>query len=400
MRRIGLMGGSFNPIHLAHVRLAREALASGRVDEVIFLPTGNPPHKGLELADKLARYDMVCLAIAGQQNLSVSRAEIDREGVIYTVDTLRALRQSMPDVQFFYLIGTDTLLQLGTWRQIDTVITLCGFLVYMRPGEDELLAKSCAAQWQARGASIEWMQAKPWDVSSTEIRRRLREGLPVEGLLAPNVEQYIREHALYGARAEESSAGTDGMKREKMLYRLKKDLDAQRYQHTLGVEETARQMALVFGEDAQKAALAGLLHDCAKCLTLSQMVKAAKEVPLDPVMKESKALMHAVAGMCVAKNVYGVDDAQVLSAIRWHTTGHAGMTNLEKIIYLADMIEPNRKPYPGLEQIRALCWKNLDEAMHTALRMSLEHVVQQGKTLHPDTLAALLDYEHEDNIQQ
>ena len=183
------------------------------------------------------------------------------------------------------------------------------------------------------------------------------------------------------------------MKREKMLYKLKKTLDSQRYQHTLGVEETAREMAVRFGADEEKAALAGLLHDCAKCLPLSQMVKAAKDAEIDPVMKESKALMHSVAGMCMARSVYGVEDEEVLSAIRWHTTGHAGMTTLEKIIYLADMIEPNRKPYPGLERLRALCAQDLDGAMHAALSSSLAHVQEQGKTLHPDTLAALRDYE-------
>lgn len=183
------------------------------------------------------------------------------------------------------------------------------------------------------------------------------------------------------------------MKREKMEYRLKKELDHQRYEHTLGVEKTAREMARAFGEDEEKAALAGLLHDCAKCMPLAQMIKAAKREDIDPVMKESKALMHALAGCCTARDVYGVQDEDVLSAIRWHTTGHAQMTRLEKIIYLADMIEPNRKPYPGLEALRALCFTNLDEAMHTALRMSLEHVQEQGKTLHPDTLAALKDYE-------
>lgn len=99
----------------------------------------------------------------------------------------------------------------------------------------------------------------------------------------------------------------------------------------------------VSGEDEEKAALAGLLHDCAKCLPLSQMVKAAKGEKLDSMMKESKALMHSVAGMHIAEAVYGVTDPQVLSAIRWHTTGHANMTKLEKIIYLADMIEPNRQ---------------------------------------------------------
>ncbi|MBQ6857949.1 MAG: bis(5'-nucleosyl)-tetraphosphatase (symmetrical) YqeK [Clostridia bacterium] len=183
------------------------------------------------------------------------------------------------------------------------------------------------------------------------------------------------------------------MKRDKMEYKLKKALDHQRFEHTLGVEATAKAMARMFGEDEEKAALAGLLHDCAKCLPLSQMVKAAKHEDIDPVMKESKALMHAVAGRCLARDVYGVEDEAVLRAIRWHTTGHADMTGLEKIIYLADMIEPNRKPFPGLDMLRELCMKDLDEAMHAALLMSLEHVKEQGKTLHPDTLAALTYYE-------
>lgn len=140
--------------------------------------------------------------------------------------------------------------------------------------------------------------------------------------------------------------GKDAMKREKILYRLKKELDALRYEHTLGVEATARVMARQFGVNEERAGLAALLHDCAKCMPLSQMVKTAKGESLDDMMLESKALMHAVAGMCLAKSVYGVEDEAVLSAIRWHTTGRAGMTDLEKIVYLADMIEPNRKPYP------------------------------------------------------
>jgi len=183
------------------------------------------------------------------------------------------------------------------------------------------------------------------------------------------------------------------MKREKMEYKLKKALDHQRFEHTLGVEKTAREMARAFGEDEERAALAGLLHDCAKCMPLSQMIKAAKHEKIDDVMKESKALMHAVAGQCVAREIYHVEDEAVLDAIRWHTTGRAEMTALDKIIYLADMIEPNRKPYPGLETLRELCMKDLDEAMHTALQMSLRHVQEQGKTLHPDTMAALAAYE-------
>ena len=334
---------------------------------------------------------MVQLAIEGEANMEVSREEIDREGVIYTVDTLRRLREATPDARFVYLIGLDTLKVLHTWKNAETVVTLCDFLVMLRGGEpdDEAEANTLIESWREKGAHIELLDAPEVDISSTDVRDRVRIGLPIDGLVPPKVREYIETHQLYCA----SRRGSD-MKREKMEYRLKKTLDSQRFIHTLGVEQTARRMAVIFGEDEEKAALAGLLHDCAKCMPLSQMLKAAKDIPVDPVMKESKALMHALAGRCVAETVYGVKDEDVLNAIRWHTTGHGNMTRLEKIIYLADMIEPNRKPYPGLDHLRKLCMLDLDQAMHEALRMSLEHVQEQGKTLHPDTLAALESYEH------
>jgi len=392
MRRIGLMGGSFNPIHLAHAALARSALCGGYVDEVWVLPTGNPPHKREGLADKESRYDMACLAVDGEANICVSRAEIDREGTIYSVDTLTLLRSQNPDCELYFIIGEDTLFQLHTWRRIEDVITLCTFLVCQRPGEDDSAAGSMADGWRARGAKIVFMRAPEMNISSTMVREALMQGRSVTDMLPLAVEQYIRVNALYNAKPDD---GMDAMKREKMLYKLKKSLDRQRFEHTLGVEETAREMAKCFGEDEDKAALAGLLHDCAKCMTLTQMVKAAKGEAIDPLMKESKALMHSLAGMCVARDVYNVADEDVLSAIRWHTTGHADMSALEKIIYLADMIEPNRKPYPGLEALRRLCFEDLDGAMLAALRGSLAHVQEQGKTLHPDTLAALASYEHD-----
>ena len=149
------------------------------------------------------------------------------------------------------------------------------------------------------------------------------------------------------------------MKYEKMEYKLKKALDKERYIHTKGVEKTARKMAEIFGEDVEKAALAGLLHDCAKCLSLDKMLKAVRDYPIDELMSKNKSLLHSAAGRCLAESVYGVTDPDVLEAIRWHTTGHAGMTRLEKIIYLADIIEPSRKPFPGIEKLRKLCLSTL-----------------------------------------
>ena len=391
MERVGLLGGSFNPIHYGHLHLARAALDSGYVDRVLFLPSGNPPHKHDGLADKQFRYEMVELALTDETGMEVSREEIDRPGVIYTVDTLRRLHAQMPQSELIYLIGADTLRLLDTWRRIDEVIGVCGFLVMLRPGEDDAEAARYAQVWRSRGARIDFLAAGKMEISSTQIRAAAASGEPLTDEVPLLVEGYIRSHGLYGSDQGDGHS----MKRDKMLYKLRKTLDAQRFEHTLGVEETARKMAIMFGVSEEKASLAGLLHDCAKCMTLSQMVKAARHLPLDPVMKESKALMHSVAGMCIAQTVYGVTDPEVLGAIRWHTTGRAGMTRLEKIIYLADMIEPHRKPYPGLEELREACLTDLDEALLMALRMSLDHVRQQGKTLHPDTMAALAYYELE-----
>ena len=391
MERVGLLGGSFNPIHYGHLHLARAALDSGYVDRVLFLPSGNPPHKHDGLADKQFRYEMVELALTDETGMEVSREEIDRPGVIYTVDTLRRLHAQMPQSELIYLIGADTLRLLDTWRRIDEVIGVCGFLVMLRPGEDDAEAARYAQVWRSRGARIDFLAAGKMEISSTQIRAAAASGEPLTDEVPLLVEGYIRSHGLYGSDQGDGQS----MKRDKMIYKLRKTLDAQRFEHTLGVEETARRMACMFGVSEEKASLAGLLHDCAKCMALSQMVKAARQLPLDPVMKESKALMHSVAGMCIAQTVYGVTDPEVLGAIRWHTTGRAGMTSLEKIIYLADMIEPHRKTYPGLEELREACLTDLNEALRMALRMSLEHVRQQGKTLHPDTMAALAYYELE-----
>jgi len=199
MTRIGLMGGSFNPIHVGHVNMARAALAGGYVDRVIFLPSGNPPHKKAGLADKLDRYAMTCLAVEGEAGMSVSREEIDREGVIYTVDTLSSLKEKMPDAGFEYLIGADTVHQLGTWRRVEEVIRLCGFLVMMRPGEDEEKTLRAMEEWNRLGARLTLMRGRLEDVSSSEIRERLRAGARVDHLLPAAVLSYIREHQLYSA---------------------------------------------------------------------------------------------------------------------------------------------------------------------------------------------------------
>ena len=204
MERIGLMGGSFNPIHIGHVNMARAALAGGYVDRVLFLPSGNPPHKKAGLEDKEDRYAMTCLAVEGEARMEVSREEIDREGVIYTVDTLTILREKMPGCRFHYLIGADTLCVLHTWRRAEDVIKLCAFLVVMRPGEDEAQVMAAAERWRAAGADISFLPARMMDISSTEIRTRLEAGQGLCGLVPAQVEEYIRQNGLYQTHGDKA----------------------------------------------------------------------------------------------------------------------------------------------------------------------------------------------------
>lgn len=200
MPEIGLMGGSFNPIHCGHVALARAALESGRVERVLFLPTGNPPHKKEGLADKFDRLRMVELAVEHEAGMAVCREEIDRDGVIYTVDTLAALKRKMPDCTLTYLIGADTLRALGTWRRVETVIERCKFLVMMREGETREEVIRLAGLWTQRGAQIDFLDARKMDISSTQIREQIQKRLPFERLVPQAVADYIHEHGLYGAK--------------------------------------------------------------------------------------------------------------------------------------------------------------------------------------------------------
>lgn len=197
MRHIGLMGGSFNPIHLGHLNIGRAALESGVVEKVLFLPSGNPPHKRAGLEDKQHRLAMARLAVDGEESMEICTEEIDREGVIYTVDTLTILHEKMPDCRFYYLIGADTLCVLHTWRRAEDVIRLCAFLVVMRPGEDEAQVMAAARRWREMGAEISFLPACMMDISSTQIRERMASGLSLDDLVPAQVEAYIRENDLY-----------------------------------------------------------------------------------------------------------------------------------------------------------------------------------------------------------
>ena len=163
---------------------------------------------------------------------------------------------------------------------------------------------------------------------------------------------------------------------EEIQEELKKVLKRKRYSHIIGVRYTAQAMAMCFGEDVEKAGYAGVLHDCAKYLSDEEMLLECKKhhIVCSDTEKLRPSLLHAKLGVCYAKELYGVEDEQILSAIRWHTTGKPGMNNFEKIIFIADYIEPGRKMIPGMEEIRRAAFCNLDEAMFLILENTLSYL--------------------------
>ena len=168
---------------------------------------------------------------------------------------------------------------------------------------------------------------------------------------------------------------------------MKEELSDDRFEHTIGVMYTAESLAMRYGVDMTKAAVAGLLHDCAKCIPNAQKIKMCKKHDIEITEMEEKnpSLLHAKLGAYMAESAYGVEDPEILSAIKWHTTGKPDMSMLDIIIYMADYIEPNRDKAPNLKQIRKLCFENIEEALYQVLEGTLEYLSDRPDMIDPMT---------------
>ncbi|NBH12839.1 HD domain-containing protein [Lachnospiraceae bacterium] len=178
------------------------------------------------------------------------------------------------------------------------------------------------------------------------------------------------------------------MKRLEIEKKLKKELDKERYTHTLGVMYTAAALAMAHHADVEQAMYAGLLHDCAKCISNKKKLKLCKKyhITISASEKRCPFLLHAKLGAHFAKKIYGINDTEVLHAIQAHTTGEPHMNTLDKIIYIADYIEPNRKKAPNLNKIRSMAFVDLDKAMLNILADTLEYLREKGGELDPLTM--------------
>ena len=402
--RIGIYGGSFDPVHDGHIAMIDSALKSGFIDLVIVVPSVRNNFK--LYANKLPppyRFYMMKETIEGLgiKDCFVSDIEFGIEGVSYTSVVLKALtsddyirdflaangvkkKKAEEHHEFFWIMGSDTLGTFETWYNPGEILNYATLLAAVRPGDTTDVEKAADSIRKNLGGKVEIFRLKGVDCSSS--------GITSSGdfsMVPEPAREFIKRHALYTENTKLEGVSEEA---KKQFYEcsvwMYKYLGGKRLLHTLNVGYLSAHLADVFGCDKDKALIAGALHDCAKELPLERQLELAKIYSGD--LFTEKKLLHSPAGAVFARDEFGIEDKEILDAICYHTTGRGDMTLLEKIVYLADKIEPSRN-YTDLTPIRSAAEKDLESAVRMTAAAVRDKFVSQGRDIHPMTLLMMRD---------
>lgn len=384
-QKIALFGGTFDPIHNGHIRLAAEFARRLKLDRVILMPTYVPPHKVKpEMAPASDRLEMCRLAVRGNPLFIVSDLEISRGGASFTADTLEALCGQYPDARWYLITGADMFLTMGTWWRFDDIAATAVLCAALRDGVSMEELENYAARLEAEGAVCALENIPLTPLSSTDVRGKLRRHESVEGLIPPAVAAYIARRGLY-TTAEAAPLDRD----EQFIEIIRGRLTPARFRHSLAVAEEAERLARKYGADPAKARTAGILHDILKDAGEDAQLQIFQDfaILLDNVERQAPKLWHARAGAVFIEKVLGVEDGDIVTAVRYHTTGRAGMSLLEKVLFIADFTSADRD-YKDVDVMRRLADEDLSAAMRYALSYTIRDLVKKQAAIHPDTLAA------------
>ena len=378
--KIAIYGGTFNPPHRGHVESLQAVYEQAKPDRVLVIPASIPPHKELAAGspDAEERLELTRLAFKELPYAEVTDMELTRTGKSYTSDTVAELLRKYPDAELMLAMGTDMFLSFETWHEYRYLIDNVTMLVFARrEGEDEKIFKYGEYLESKYGAKINYIMHDPLPISSSEIRRLLPRRLGRE-LLPGAVFARIVKNGDYAAKPD-----FPWLREQSYAY-----LSPKRIPHVQGCEWEAVRLAKRWGESEEDAAEAGILHDITKKLVLSEQLILSEKYGIinDTYETANVKLLHAKTGAALARDLFNISD-RVYSAIRWHTTGKPDMTLLEKIIYMADYIEPNRD-FQGVDKLRKLAYEDLDAAMVLGLKMSLEDIRSYGAEPYEVTVSA------------
>ena len=384
MERIGIFGGSFDPVHIGHVQSARQAAKMLRLDKLLMIPAGSPPHKNGCHVGGEHRLNMLRIALDGDPVVDACDLEIIRGGISYTYETVEAVGATYPNAEIFLLMGSDMFLSLQNWKYPERILSMATLAVFCRGHKDEQEKIAERKQeLEAQGHKVAIVPNEVVNISSTQMRRLLAFRCADEFLPA-GVGDYIRENGLYNVNANWKNLPMEEL--EKVVISL---LNPNRVNHVLGCRDTAAKLARIWGVDETDAARAGMLHDVTKAIDgplQLTLCRAYGKVLSDFSQRYPKTL-HALTGSLVAERIFG-ENEKVVAAIASHTTGKGNMTMLEKIIYVADYMEPNRD-FPGVDKLRHYAETDMDAALKLGLEMTLEHLKRQGAEVSPESKEAL-----------
>ena len=386
--RIGVFGGTFNPPHLGHMAAAVSAIDTLHLDRLLLIPDRTPPHKALpehpvSEEDRLEMTRIMADRLDRPGIVETSDLEMKRCGKSYTSDTLKELRKVYPTDELWLMMGTDMFLTLHQWYEPEEIMRRAGILTFGRNRDDtkELFDRQTAFLKERYDAKVQVITLPNLvEVSSTDLRDQLARG-GGQDFLDLAIYGYILRRQLYGTHADLKRLSIPDLRAAS--YSMVK---SKRIPHLRGTEQEAVELAKRWGADPEMARRAAILHDCTKYWSLSKQLSKAREygILLDQMEQKTLPLLHSKTGAAVAGAIYGMP-REICDAICWHTTGKADMTLLEKVLYIADYAEPNRK---WSEEAHGVAMTDLDAGVLLALENTIRHTEERGRPVHYRTLEA------------
>lgn len=363
MERIGIFGGTFDPVHNEHLKLARLAVKELQLDKLIIVPTYAPPHKNAPHASSADRLAMLKAAFADDDGVEVSDCEIVEGGKSYTYLTVTRFKTIYPESELFFLVGGDMINDFFTWRKPDVILSCCTLAAFKRDGvtnSGDLHRKFI----ETFGKDFIELSQSGADSSSTKIRVYSALGLDITDMTDKRVADYIRSVGLY--------------KGDVYADFVQSVLPHKRLVHTANVVVCALKKAKELKLDERQVYTAAILHDCAKYASPEE----TEGFVLPPDVP--RPVVHAFLGAYIAEKFLGIKDTEVIDAIRYHTSGKAEMTLLGKLIFVADMIEEGRS-YDGVDKLRVLYRGDFERCFRECLKEEYLHLQNKGGDIYVET---------------
>lgn len=376
-------GGSFDPVHNGHENILRTALEYKKFDKIIVMPIGSPGHKPSCKAPFHVRKHLVELAFGDiGVEMEVSDFEGNSREKSYSYITVDHLKSLYPDSKIYFIIGADSAINMKKWARWEYLAQNVTYLVFAREEDENLQLEQAVEKLKQYSPDTVIIRNKVFPVSSTQIRNLAAKGGDITGLIDSKVRAVIEQYNLYSADFYRKNMGT-----AQLLIPLM--LREKRAQHTFNVAKLAVELAEMYGVDVQKARLAALLHDIMKQQPDDIMLHRARQSDIiEKIDSKPMPVLHGFAAADYARREMGIEDEEILMAIKSHTCGRKNMTDIEKVIYLADMLSEERN-FPEKEPLLALARQNLDIAMEQALKDSINWLKERGGAIDTDSYEAL-----------